>query len=95
MYIRGICVFVNTHLKYFKKRVEVIQRQTKANIMNLLYQPYRHKVISKNNFNILNIFNYLPSHIKFLRGPITQITIDKMAFVSIVLEYIEFTNSII
>ncbi|KAI5640836.1 reverse transcriptase (RNA-dependent DNA polymerase) domain-containing protein [Phthorimaea operculella] len=44
MYIRDVCVFVNAHPSYWRKRSEVFQQQRRQKYMNLLYQPTCRKV---------------------------------------------------
>lgn len=70
LYIRDVCVFVNSHPEYFKKRKEVIQRRTRAHIMSLLCKPPCRKDMYKRNvFNMsIVIFNHLPQNLRTLSG---------------------------
>lgn len=70
LYIKEICIFVDTHRHLFKKRAEVLDRQTRQTIMNLLFKPRVRKMIyGKNVFNMcIVIYNKLPKDIKLLKG---------------------------
>lgn len=63
-------MFVNNNRPFFKKRGEVIHRQTRPNIMNLLHKPRAYKIIYKKNvYNMcIVIYNRLPNDIKLLKG---------------------------
>jgi exonuclease III len=70
LYIRDACIFVNTRLSDFRTRGDMMHRQTRKRIMDLLYKPLVTKAIyGKNVANMcIKLYNNLPDDIKVLRG---------------------------
>lgn len=68
MYIKKVCIFVKTHMEYFKLRSEIYKGNQRAQYRTLLYQPpCRADIYKRNAYNTcIEIFNKLPDSIKLL-----------------------------